>query len=109
MFSPLLRILVQVILLLLTAWRESHVSRCDRVVPKGKYQRYCSERVCPERSEVKFVIPTLRRDLLEKCKVSNVGGSQATDGREEDSFPEIEGGGSIVVTIPGSSRIRIRH
>ncbi|GKE73978.1 hypothetical protein Tco_1536019 [Tanacetum coccineum] len=39
MFLPLLRILVQVTLLLLTAWRESYVIRCDRVVPKGKYQR----------------------------------------------------------------------
>ncbi|GJS66205.1 hypothetical protein Tco_0680769 [Tanacetum coccineum] len=33
----------------------------------------------------------------------------ATDGREEDFFPEMESSGSIVVNIPGSSRIRIRH
>nr|GEV13336.1 hypothetical protein [Tanacetum cinerariifolium] len=35
-----------------TAWRESHASHYDRVVLKRKYLRYCSERVCLERSEV---------------------------------------------------------
>ncbi|GKD62285.1 hypothetical protein Tco_1299794 [Tanacetum coccineum] len=92
---------MQVTLLPLTGWRESHASRCDQVVPKGKYQRYCSER-----------IPTLRRDLLENIKFARwveakvfssevetekwrrlllrlmcVAIDVATDGCEEDFFP----------------------
>ncbi|GJX52504.1 hypothetical protein Tco_0280873, partial [Tanacetum coccineum] len=47
----LLQIFMQVTLLPLTAWRESHASRYDRVVPKRKYLRYCSEWVRLERSE----------------------------------------------------------
>nr|GEX06906.1 reverse transcriptase domain-containing protein [Tanacetum cinerariifolium] len=47
----LLRIPVQVSLLLLTAWRESHASHYDRVVPKRKYLRYCLERASLERSD----------------------------------------------------------
>ncbi|GJS61208.1 hypothetical protein Tco_0655992 [Tanacetum coccineum] len=72
---------MQVTLLLLTAWRESQASRYDRVVPKGKYLRYCSEQVCLERSEnlasaIKGVtlIPTLRRDLLRDVKIPKVSG-----------------------------------
>ncbi|GKG23788.1 hypothetical protein Tco_0391824, partial [Tanacetum coccineum] len=42
---------MQVTLLPLTAWRESHASRYDRVVPKRKYLWYCSEWVRLERSE----------------------------------------------------------
>ncbi|GJZ03907.1 hypothetical protein Tco_0537182 [Tanacetum coccineum] len=42
---------MQVTLLPLTAWRESHASRHDQVVPKRKYLRYCSKRACLERSE----------------------------------------------------------
>ncbi|GKB52989.1 hypothetical protein Tco_0903742 [Tanacetum coccineum] len=46
----LLRFLMQVILLLMTAWRESHASHYDQVISKGKYPQYCSEQVCLERS-----------------------------------------------------------
>nr|GEY57078.1 hypothetical protein [Tanacetum cinerariifolium] len=42
---------MQVSLLLLTAWRESHASHYDRVVPKQKYLWYCSERASLERSD----------------------------------------------------------
>ncbi|GJV17067.1 hypothetical protein Tco_1362390 [Tanacetum coccineum] len=73
---------MQVTILPLTAWRESHASRYDRFVPKQKYLQYCSEQVCLEGSEklssaTKGVnlIPTPRRDLLGDVKIPKVGGS----------------------------------
>ncbi|GKC91282.1 hypothetical protein Tco_1151931 [Tanacetum coccineum] len=102
MFLPLLRILVQVTLLLLTAWRESHTY--PEVV--GKMVRWLDDEIPRNR------IPTLRRDLLGVARFSRwvetkVGSVEvesekwrrlllhqmcvaidvATDGREEDFFP----------------------
>nr|GEY09602.1 hypothetical protein [Tanacetum cinerariifolium] len=74
----LLRIPMHVSLLLLTAWRESHASHYDRVVPKRKYLRYCLKRVSVEMSDM--------------CDTFGV----STAGREEDFFSEIKCSGSVV-------------
>ncbi|GJZ38460.1 hypothetical protein Tco_0585023 [Tanacetum coccineum] len=79
----LLRILMQVTLSLSTAWRESHASHYDRVVPKRKYLRFLrwveAEMVSPEVESEKW-----RRLLLHwMYDALNI----STDGREEDFFP----------------------
>ncbi|GJZ12795.1 hypothetical protein Tco_0548025 [Tanacetum coccineum] len=78
----LLRILVQVTLFLSTAWRESHASHYDRVVPKRKYLRWVeAEKVNSEVGNEKW-----RRLLLrEMCVAFDV----STDGREKDFFSRI--------------------
>ncbi|GJV21925.1 hypothetical protein Tco_1370945 [Tanacetum coccineum] len=97
---------MQVTLLLLTAWRESHASRYDQVVPKQKYLRYCSEQVCLERSEklasegiflemqrflrwveAEMVSPEVESEKWRKLLLysMSVAFYVSTDGREEDS------------------------
>ncbi|GJZ28607.1 hypothetical protein Tco_0573254 [Tanacetum coccineum] len=79
----LLRILMQVTLSLSTAWRESHASHYDRVVPKRKYLRFLrwveAEMVSPEVESEKWRRPLLHW-MYDALNVS-------TDGREEDFFP----------------------
>ncbi|GKB89399.1 hypothetical protein Tco_0961671 [Tanacetum coccineum] len=75
--------LMQVTLLLLTAWRESHASHYDRVVSKRKYLRFLrwveAEMVSPEVESEKW-----RRLLLHwMYDALNI----STDGRKEDFFP----------------------
>ncbi|GJV49890.1 hypothetical protein Tco_1440102 [Tanacetum coccineum] len=83
--STLLRILMQVTLLLSTAWRESHASHYDRVVPKQKYLRFL-RRVEAEMVNPKVESEKWRRPLLrEMCVAFDV----STDGREEDFFSRI--------------------
>ncbi|GJW24815.1 hypothetical protein Tco_0038626 [Tanacetum coccineum] len=110
----LLRILIQVTLSLSTAWRESHASHYDRVSPKQKYLRYCSERVYLKGSNVQFVV-SRSGDCYEDVSRPSVVGvlvtemvslevesekwkrpllhwmydalNVSTDGREEDFFP----------------------
>ncbi|GJV57017.1 hypothetical protein Tco_1458022 [Tanacetum coccineum] len=72
----LLQIFMQVTLLLLTAWRESHASRFDQVIPERKCQRAIEHGhvdIPESHGEVmrwldeeipRNQIPTLRRDLL---------------------------------------------
>ncbi|GJR86246.1 hypothetical protein Tco_0210257 [Tanacetum coccineum] len=79
----LLRILMQVTLSLSTAWRESHASHYDQVVPKRKYLRFLrwveAEMVSPEVESEKWRRPLLHW-MYDALNVS-------TDGREEDFFP----------------------
>ncbi|GJV31431.1 hypothetical protein Tco_1391831 [Tanacetum coccineum] len=113
---------MQVTLLLMTPWRESHANRCDRVFSKGRYKRYCSERVCLERSGVQFLVikidgcyEDVSRPSVVGVLVSNgrfelsKGGNQIPILRKDlfggmavkkTSFPEMESSGSIVVSIP---------
>ncbi|GKC38396.1 hypothetical protein Tco_1050780 [Tanacetum coccineum] len=71
---------MQVTLLPLTAWRESHASRYDRVVPRRKYLRWVeAEMVSPEVESEKW-----RRLLLHWMYDSF---DVSTDDREEDFFP----------------------
>ncbi|GJT81697.1 hypothetical protein Tco_1056039 [Tanacetum coccineum] len=110
MFLPLLRILVQVTLLLLTAWRESHSAtvhgHIDIPESHGKMVRWLDDEIPRNR------IPTLKRDLLRVARDPRwveakvvcfevesekwrrlllhqmcVAIDVATDGREEDFFP----------------------
>ncbi|GJR98770.1 hypothetical protein Tco_0270944 [Tanacetum coccineum] len=79
----LLRILMQVTLSLSTAWRESHASHYDRVVPKRKYLRFLRW-VEAEMVSSKVKSEKWRRPLLHwMYDALNV----STDGREEDFFP----------------------
>ncbi|GKE46012.1 hypothetical protein Tco_1473296 [Tanacetum coccineum] len=81
---------MQVTLLLLTAWRESHASHYDRVVPKRKYLRNLLGDVkIPKVVEAEMVSPEVeskkwRRLLLHwMYDALNI----STNGREEDFFP----------------------
>ncbi|GKF10117.1 hypothetical protein Tco_0048043, partial [Tanacetum coccineum] len=79
----LLRILMQVTVSLSTAWRVSHASHYDRVVPKRKYLRFLRW------VEAKMVSPEVES---EKCSgpllhSMSVAFYVSTDGREEDFFP----------------------
>nr|GEU79270.1 reverse transcriptase domain-containing protein [Tanacetum cinerariifolium] len=82
----LLQILMQVNILLLTAWRESHASHYGRVVLKGKYLRFLrwveAEMISPEVESEKW-----RRPLLRWMYVAF---DVSTDGREEEFFPRNE-------------------
>ncbi|GJZ03891.1 hypothetical protein Tco_0537166 [Tanacetum coccineum] len=79
----LLRILMQVTLLLSTAWRESHASHYDRVVPKRKYLRFLRW-VEAEMVSLEVESEKGRRLLLHGMyDALNI----STDGREEDFFP----------------------
>ncbi|GJS87338.1 hypothetical protein Tco_0769974 [Tanacetum coccineum] len=79
----LLRILMQVTLSSSTAWRDSHASHYDRVVPKRKYLRFIrwveAEMVSPEVESEKW-----RRLLLHWMYGAF---DVSTDYREEDFFP----------------------
>ncbi|GJS67666.1 hypothetical protein Tco_0682231 [Tanacetum coccineum] len=84
---------MQVTLFLSTAWRESHASHYDRVVPKQKYLRWVeAEMVSPESkgrngedfSYIEHMLPLVYQQMAVK----------------KTSFPEMECNGSIVVSIP---------
>ncbi|GJY95645.1 hypothetical protein Tco_0512006 [Tanacetum coccineum] len=89
--------------------RESHASRYDRVVPKGKYQRrvktkysrYASEQWQNRATEDVNRIPTLRRDLLGVARYPRWVEAKQLMAVKKTSFPEMEGSGSIVANVPG--------
>ncbi|GJY91861.1 hypothetical protein Tco_0507643 [Tanacetum coccineum] len=70
---------MQVTLLLLTPWRESHASYYDRIVPKQKYLRNGEDFSYRRR-----MLPLTYQPMAVK----------------KTSFPEMECGGSIDISIP---------